>query len=456
MDRCWGAGGFATAIAKGSARLRLQGALRRSLLLSGGVAAATSLAAIPLQAATITSSWTSALMPDMVLNVALDTSFGRVMLVHTMMCVVMFVAACRCRQRTAVLAAALALSSSAASGHAGETIITAVLDVVHVLCATAWVGALIPFLLLLRMVKRLELRADATRALRNFSGTGHVAVGLVLLSGAANTLLILGHPPTDLTLPYQVKFLIKIAVALTMTCLAIVNRYRVVPRCRSHPRSSQRILGWVASAEIVLGLLAFALVASLGLDDPSRKNFGRPWNRSACQMSTELNRQRKTPMFGRSYRTLDAFAALVIAAGGASAALAADVAPTLPSVVATSDTETAYLAETDAAMDKMMADMAVKPTGDVDRDFVAMMTPHHQGAIDMALAVLKFGKNEQLKRIAQEIIVDQQQEIAAMKLAIGDPLPPSEAAPTQVAPETSPAQPMPGHTMQGMDPNMRM
>ncbi|MDR7147786.1 DUF305 domain-containing protein [Rhizobium sp. BE258] len=161
-------------------------------------------------------------------------------------------------------------------------------------------------------------------------------------------------------------------------------------------------------------------------------------------------------MFGRSYKILDAFAALVIAAGGASAVLAADVAPPKPSVVAAANTEAAYLAENDEAMDKMMSDMSVKPTGDVDRDFVAMMTPHHQGAIEMALALLKYGKNEQLKRIAQEIIVDQQQEIAAMKLALGDPLPPSEAAPTQVAPETSPAQPMPGHTMQGMDPNMKM
>ena len=82
-------------------------------------------------------------------------------------------------------------------------------------------------------------------------------------------------------------------------------------------------------------------------------------------------------------------------------------------------------------MTKMMADMAVKPTGDVDRDFVAMMVPHHQGAIDMALAELRYGKNEQLRRIAQEIIVDQQQEIAAMRLALGEPLPPSAPAPTR-------------------------
>ena len=115
-----------------------------------------------------------------------------------------------------------------------------------------------------------------------------------------------------------------------------------------------------------------------------------------------------------------------------------------------------YATMMSVAMDRMMAGMMVKPSGDVDRDFVAMMTPHHQGAIEMALAVLKYGKNEQLKRIAQEIIVDQQQEIAAMKLAIGDPLPPSEAAPTQVTPETTPTGSTSSKTMQGMDPNMKM
>ena len=72
-----------------------------------------------------------------------------------------------------------------------------------------------------------------------------------------------------------------------------------------------------------------------------------------------------------------------------------------------------------AAMDRMTAAMRVRSTGDVDRDFAAMMIPHHEGAIDMAVAELRYGRNEQLKRIAQEIIVDQQQEIAAMKLATG-------------------------------------
>jgi hypothetical protein len=93
--------------------------------------------------------------------------------------------------------------------------------------------------------------------------------------------------------------------------------------------------------------------------------------------------------------------------------------------------ERPFLSENAAAMDRMMTDMVAAPTGDIDADFAAMMIPHHQGAIDMAVAYLRYGKNEQLRRLAQEIVVEQQQEIAAMKLARGEPLPRSLPALTQ-------------------------
>jgi hypothetical protein len=102
-----------------------------------------------------------------------------------------------------------------------------------------------------------------------------------------------------------------------------------------------------------------------------------------------------------------------------------------PAQQAAPSDESAFFAENDAAMTKMMNDMAAKPTGDIDRDFVAMMAPHHQGAIDMAVIELRYGKNEQLRRLAQEIIVSQMQEIAAMKLAIGEQAAASAPAPTQ-------------------------
>jgi uncharacterized protein (DUF305 family) len=87
-------------------------------------------------------------------------------------------------------------------------------------------------------------------------------------------------------------------------------------------------------------------------------------------------------------------------------------------VFAADEAEAPFLKENEAAMAKMMTAMAVPPAGEVDRDFVATMVPHHQGAIEMAQAELRYGHNEQLRRIAQEIIVEQTQEIAVMRLAI--------------------------------------
>jgi len=104
-----------------------------------------------------------------------------------------------------------------------------------------------------------------------------------------------------------------------------------------------------------------------------------------------------------------------------------------PAQHAATSEEGAFLAENETAMTRLMSAMEVKPSGDIDRDFVAMMAPHHQGAIDMAVLELRYGKNEQLRRIAQEIIVSQMQEIAAMKLAIGEQVTTSVPAPTQAS-----------------------
>ena len=70
-----------------------------------------------------------------------------------------------------------------------------------------------------------------------------------------------------------------------------------------------------------------------------------------------------------------------------------------------------------ASMDRMNARMAsVGPSGDSDVDFVRLMLPHHQAAIDMARAQLLYGKDAQMRRLAQEIITDQQSEIELMQL----------------------------------------
>jgi uncharacterized protein (DUF305 family) len=76
-----------------------------------------------------------------------------------------------------------------------------------------------------------------------------------------------------------------------------------------------------------------------------------------------------------------------------------------------------FMKAMEASMKQMDREMgAASMNGNVDHDFAAMMIPHHQGAIDMAKAELIYGKDPVMRRLAQEILVDQQSEIDAMQL----------------------------------------
>lgn len=78
-----------------------------------------------------------------------------------------------------------------------------------------------------------------------------------------------------------------------------------------------------------------------------------------------------------------------------------------------------FAALMDDAMNIMQEGMSRAPmNGSADHDFAAMMIPHHQGAVDMAKAELLYGKDPVLRRLAQEIIVSQGQEIAVMQRQI--------------------------------------
>ncbi len=67
------------------------------------------------------------------------------------------------------------------------------------------------------------------------------------------------------------------------------------------------------------------------------------------------------------------------------------------------------------AMQDMQKGMQVEMSGDADKDFVGMMIPHHQGAIDMAKIELQYGKDASLRKLAKAIVQAQEKEIALMK-----------------------------------------
>jgi len=96
------------------------------------------------------------------------------------------------------------------------------------------------------------------------------------------------------------------------------------------------------------------------------------------------------------------FALMIPAVGFSHMVSAQDIQPS----------STAFMNANKKMMDMMMN---MKPSGDADKDFVMMMNPHHQGAVDMAEVELQYGKDPELKKMAEQIIKAQKKEIEEFK-----------------------------------------
>jgi copper resistance protein D len=243
--------------------------LRIALKLAGVFASCSAIFAVPIQTALIEGDWTAIDSGRAVAAVLTYTDVGKFTLLHAIVCLTMAAALFLGRERAALVLSGLAIASLASTGHASQSLAHMVVDAVHVLSACAWMGALVPFAFLLCMSADPGRARDAIASMRRFSVLGHAAVALTLISGLANTILTLCGLPANRSSPYQLELIVKVFAAFSMTGIAMVNRYLVVPRLKVDPITSRYWLLIGTSVEVVLGLVAIVLVASFGLQDPS-------------------------------------------------------------------------------------------------------------------------------------------------------------------------------------------
>ena len=204
----WGAAAFLVGLVPPGLAAEVAVRLRAGADAAIALAVVATIARLPAEAAAIGSGWPDALDPATLRAVAFETSAGLSWQVQAVAAASLLLAPVlppRGRLVLVTAASGLMLAATSLTGHAvmQEGPIGALHranDVLHVLAAGAWLGALAPVLVILQDLDAPERRRDAMLALRRFSRAGHGAVALVLLSGTANAVLTLGRWPTDLRL----------------------------------------------------------------------------------------------------------------------------------------------------------------------------------------------------------------------------------------------------------------
>lgn len=268
----WGGLGYASFVAKGTLAGRLVQKLDPMVSGCVVVAVVTTASGFLISAANATGEWSSVFDPE-TLHLMAETDVGQAFAIQAVTAVALVVSTLLKAYRTSVVLTGLMLCELALSGHATEGSGLAGLghqvnDIVHVLCGTAWLGALVPFVIVLRLSSVLDLRTSAIESLKRFSLAGHVAVTLVLISGLFNVWLVHGRIWPDLSSTYDQELLFKMLVVGLMVILATVNRYVFVPMFGRNAARARTLLAYGSLAEIFLGFVALGLVASFGLQDP--------------------------------------------------------------------------------------------------------------------------------------------------------------------------------------------
>ena len=271
----WGSAAYLWLLVPEGLSGRIWAKLRAARVAAAVLAVVATMVVLPVRCAMLGNGWADGLDRDVMLSVLTGTSVGTAWAWQAVFAALLLVVTLLpCRRQTAATAivSALLLCGLSLTGHASMNdgwlrVVHRANDMVHVLAGGAWLGALIPVALVLSRLGDSATGADARIALIRFSTAGHVAVALVILSGVANSLLIIGGLPLDWSVAYQRLLSLKIGLVLLMMLIAVFNRYGLVPRMgRSHAAGKVLAAGTVAEVVIAIGVVA--LVAWFGTLEP--------------------------------------------------------------------------------------------------------------------------------------------------------------------------------------------
>lgn len=267
----FGASAYRAALPPGLLRPAADNALRMALRVAAAVGLVTAALWFLFVAADMTGTVSAMTDPAALRLVLIQSAFGTLWLWRlgiglALVAALMFERTGR-RPVTLVLAAgfaaSLALTGHAADGAGWPGAAHRIADALHLLCAGLWLGGLVVLFAILNDVAPPAARA----ALQRFSALAIPAVALVLVTGAANALFVLPDWAALWTSRYGVLLIVKIVLAAAMVLLALVNRFRLVPRLAQTGRSGVSLRSNIAT-ELVLGVAVLGIVGFLGLAAP--------------------------------------------------------------------------------------------------------------------------------------------------------------------------------------------
>lgn len=219
-----------------------------------------------------------ALTADVLSTVVYETQFGQVMIVRVGLAIL--VAACLASDHVTIaqrlgLAASLAFTASLAwTGHSAATIgamgyLHLVADALHLIAAAAWVGGLVPLILLLAAANGDNAKPFVRDAVERFSTVGIISVTALMLSGLINAVILVGSVTALFATSYGQLLLLKLALFAVMLAFAAINRLLLTPRLAQPGAGGLRGLTRNSSIELALGLAIFAVVGLLGTLHPA-------------------------------------------------------------------------------------------------------------------------------------------------------------------------------------------